>query len=245
MRNSDTDVALRYHEQTKHSYASIRRISHFLDWDNQPLSFKLYRDLEPTPLPDVGEPGQVSALDSLERASATSPTPPRLADLARLLYYAAGVTKKRRHPGGEILFRAAACTGALYHVELYVVTGPIDGLGAGVYHYGPKDNVLSRLRTGDWREVLVDASGSEPGLQNAPLALVFTSTYWRNAWKYRARAYRHAFWDSGTILANLLAMASALDLPARLVLGFADENVNRLLEMTCSGPFFKKIGKFR
>ena len=231
MHNSDADVALRYHEQTKHSYESIRRDLHFLDYDNQPRPFKLYRDLEQTPLPDVGEPGRVSALDSLERASSTSSTPPNLDDLGRLLYYAAGVTKKRRYPGGEILFRAAACTGALYHVELYVVSGPIDGLGAGVYHYGPKDSVLSRLRAGDWREVLVHASGEEPSLQNAPVALVFTSTYWRNAWKYRARAYRHAFWDSGTILANLLAMASALDLPARLVLGFTDENVNRLLDV--------------
>jgi hypothetical protein len=25
---------------------------------------------------------------------------------------------------------------------------------------------------------------------------------WRNAIKYQAREYRHAFWDSGTILAN-------------------------------------------
>jgi SagB-type dehydrogenase family enzyme len=231
MHNSDTDVARHYHEETKHSYESVRRGAHFLDWDNQPLPFKLYRDLERTALPDVGDAGRVSALESLESAPATSSTPPRLVDLARLLHYAAGVTKKRRHPGGEILFRAAACTGALYHVELYVVSGPVDGLETGVYHYGPKDSVLSRLRKGDWREALVHASGSAPSLKDAALALVFTTTYWRNAWKYRARAYRHAFWDSGTILANLLAMASALDLPARLVLGFADENVNQLLDL--------------
>jgi hypothetical protein len=55
------------------------------------------------------------------------------------------------------------------------------------------------------------------------------STYWRNSWKYQDRAYRHCFWDNGTILANLLAVAAAHDLPARVVAGFVDDQVNRLI----------------
>ena len=100
-----------------------------------------------------------------------------------------------------------------------------------MYHYGPKLGALEVLRDGDWRESLVEASGGGPRLREAQAAIVLTSTYWRNAWKYRARAYRHTFWDSGTMLANLLAMTSALELPAHLVLGFADEDVNRLLDV--------------
>jgi len=61
--------------------------------------------------------------------------------------------------------------------------------------------------------------------------LVYTSTFWRNAWKYRARTYRHCFWDAGTILANLLAVASATGRPVRVVQGFADDDVNRLLDL--------------
>ncbi|HEY7698242.1 MAG TPA: nitroreductase family protein, partial [Vicinamibacteria bacterium] len=57
------------------------------------------------------------------------------------------------------------------------------------------------------------------------------STYWRNAWKYRERAYRHCFWDSGTLLANLLAEAAALDFPVRVDLGFQDAVVNRLPDL--------------
>jgi nitroreductase len=60
---------------------------------------------------------------------------------------------------------------------------------------------------------------------------VCTSTFWRNAWKYQARAYRHSFWDTGTILANLLAVATANAIPSRVVLGFADDAVNRLLDV--------------
>ena len=130
-----------------------------------------------------------------------------------------------------MLFRAAACTGALYHIEIYVIAGSLDGLDAGVYHYGPKDSVLSRLRDGDWRRALVAATGDEPELSEAPAALVLTSTFWRNAWKYRARAYRHAFWDSGTMFANLEAIAAKLDLRAHLVLGFADDELNHLIDV--------------
>jgi len=41
-------------------------------------------------------------------------------------------------------------------------------------------------------------------------------------------------WDNGTLLANLLAVATALGLPARVVCGFVDANVNRLLDVDSS-----------
>ena len=68
-------------------------------------------------------------------------------------------------------------------------------------------------------------------MADAPVVLVLTSTWWRNAWKYQARAYRHAWWDSGCMAANLLAQAAALELPATLVAGYADDPVNRLLDV--------------
>src|SRR5205814_1792831 len=84
-----------------------------------------------------------------------------------------------------------------------------------VYHYGAHDDGLRRLRAGDFRRVLVEATGGEPAVAAAPVVAVCTSTFWRNAWKYRARAYRHSYWDSGTILANTLAPPAAGGPPAR------------------------------
>ena len=48
---------------------------------------------------------------------------PDLASLSRILYLSAGITKRKRHPGGETRFRAYANTGALHHIDLYVVAG--------------------------------------------------------------------------------------------------------------------------
>src|SRR5574341_657821 len=131
-------------------------------------------------------------------------------------------------------FRAAACTGALYHIELYAACGNLPGLDAGVYHYEPHNHTLVRLRSGDFRAALVDATGAEPHIAAAPLILIYTDMWWRNAVKYQARAYRHTYWDGGTILSHTLAMCAAHDLPAHVVMGFGDPVINDLLGLDTS-----------
>src|SRR5439155_9913596 len=119
-------------------------------------------------------------------------------------------------------------TGALFQTEVYVVAGGVTGLAAGVYHFSPGDFALRQLRAGDFRGALAIAAADED-LASRPAVLALTAIYWRNTWKYQARGYRHLFWDSGTMLANLLAAATALALPVRAVAGFVDLEVNGLL----------------
>lgn len=233
MSNRNLEAAWVYHNGTKHSYQSIRTNPHYLDWENQPLPFKIYSSLEPIPLPHNFSPSEVAALLAISAIGA-HPSGERILDLetlARILHFSAGIIRRRTYPGGEIFFRAAACTGALYHIDLYLVCGDLPGLRAGVYHFGPHDFVLRQLRAGDYRETLVHASGEEPAVASAPAVIICTGTYWRNAWKYQARTYRHCYWDTGTILANLLAVATAHEVPAQVVGGFVDAEVNRLLDL--------------
>jgi SagB-type dehydrogenase family enzyme len=233
MKNSDIESTWKYHDGTKHSYWSIRNHPHFLDWANRPLPFKIYPKIESFPLPrDVPQTG-VAALSAISDPvpSSTADSIPHLQDLARILYFSAGITKQRAYPGGEIYFRAAACTGALYEIELYVVTRDLPGLDAGVYHFNPADVSLQLLRKGNFRGNLTQATAMEPAVAHAPTTIVCTGTYWRNAWKYQARTYRHFGWDGGTLLANMLAVSAASGLPSEIVLGFVDAEVNRLLDL--------------
>src|SRR6202166_101428 len=233
MNNRDTQATWKYHDGTKHSSWSIRNNPHFLDWANRPQPFKIYPKIEPLPLPrDVPQTG-VAALSAISEIASSSlvDSAPDLQDLARILYFSAGITKQRKSPGGEIYFRAAACTGALYEIELYVVTGDLAGLDAGVYHFNPADVSLRLLRKGDFRRNLAQATAMEPAVAHAPATIICTGTYWRNAWKYQARTYRHFGWDNGTLLANMLAVSAASGLPAKIVLGFVDGEVNRLLDL--------------
>jgi SagB-type dehydrogenase family enzyme len=230
--SGDPEAIRAYHEATKHSPARLRSDPHALDWNNMPRPFKVYVDLDALPLPRDFASSTWPALAALAApGQAAGGLPLGRRALAHLLYFSAGVLRRRTYPGGEVFYRAAACTGALYHIDLYVVCGALSDLDAGVYHFGPHDFALRRLRAGDHRATLVAATADDPAVRAAPATLVYTSTYWRNAWKYRARTYRHCFWDSGTILANLLAVASGTGLAARVVQSFADAEVNGLLDL--------------
>jgi hypothetical protein len=63
--NRDTAATLEYHEATKHSERSVRTSRHFLDFENQPLAFKIYRDLEAIPLSQHFPGNDLPALESI------------------------------------------------------------------------------------------------------------------------------------------------------------------------------------
>jgi SagB-type dehydrogenase family enzyme len=128
--------------------------------------------------------------------------------IGRILRLGAGVLRKRDFGDGTMYFRTYASAGALYPVEAYLVDT------SGVYHFDPLSKDLERLR--------------ERGA-GAGTFLVLTGIPWRTCWKYGNRGYRHLFWDAGTILANITAVASSGGLGARVVLGFDDIAVARLV----------------
>jgi SagB-type dehydrogenase family enzyme len=213
-------VTGRYHQRTKHTPHSIRS-PHHLDWDNRPLPFKFYPELEPIPLPVDLPESTLPASEVLSGRAGPEAGAVDIFQLARLLFFSAGVTRRVGRGGGTIFFRAAPSAGALYPIEIYVLCRELDGLEAGVYHFGPIDFSLRRLRSGDWRS----------GLAETPVVLVLTGIPWRTTWKYRERGYRHLFWDSGVILANLLALAESAGLPAEILGGFVDEEAAKLLDL--------------
>ena len=224
--------AISYHEATKHSPASVQGNRHSMEWAIKPFPFKVYTGLDPIALSAEQGSSEVPALEAIAAGGVVTPVGLDVDGLARLLRLSAGIIRRRLYAGGQTAyFRAAACTGALYHIDLYLVTGELDGLAAGLYHFGPHDFSLRRLRGGDLRPMLTEATGQEEAVSCAPVLVISTSTLWRNSWKYQSRAYRHCYWDNGTMLANLLAVAAADAIPARVVLGFVDESVSRLLDL--------------
>ncbi len=228
MPGEDFSATLTYHEATKHSEVSVGAAGHYLDWDNKPAPFKEYENLSSIALPRSFPHPTENSLLAIEGKTGQSETRDNnLEDLAEILFFSGGLTRKVRFGRQSYFMRAASATGALYPIELYVITGRIDGLEAGVYHFNPLHFSLVKLRDGDYRTVLVEAGSL--GSLTAPFTLALTSLAWRNAWKYEARSYRHWFWDSGVIAANLLAITSSMGHSANLELGFVDAIVDKLL----------------
>jgi SagB-type dehydrogenase family enzyme len=235
--NNDIRYALEYHEATKHSEISIQTSGHYLDWDNKPRPFKIYTKLPSIPLPqDFCKPSldaitSISKIKSITESTATTTTTSAvdIKKLAEILFFSAGITREMNYPYGTYYMRAASATGALYPIELYVVCQDIPGLRAGVYHFCPGDFTLTELRNGDYRGKLSAAAGESKNIMASPIIIIFSSIAWRNAWKYQARSYRHWFWDSGVIAANLLGTTVSNNIRSFLIMGFVDDIVNRML----------------
>ena len=228
MGNFDIEAARVYHEITKHSYTSVRTGAYPLDWDNRPGSYKIYpaagtmalpRDLELPTMPTLT--AIASGADGAKELD--------LARLTRILFCANGLTRQRKIGGADYHFRAAASAGALYPIETYIAATDVEGMAAGLYHFSSADLKVRGLRRGDWREVIAHATANRRSIASARAILVMSAIFWRSAWKYRARAYRYCFWDTGTILANLLAAAAAEGISAEVVTAFVDSKIEMLI----------------
>ena len=205
---------------------------HYLDWENQPIPFKIYPELEPISLHEhlssSGMPA-LSAISALGAEPETSESCPRVRRWRRFFF------SPPASPGAELI-RAARCFFARRLAPGRSFTS-ICILSAAISRISRREFINSARRIsrceGCERGIIVQCSwlpaAKRPSIANAPCVIVSASTFWRNAWKYQARAYRHCYWDNGTVLANLLAAAAARKIPAKVVLGFVDASVNQLL----------------
>src|SRR3970040_3201169 len=94
--NQKPQAARRYHQATKHSPMSVRQSGHSMDVANKPNPFKNYPDWEVIPLPqDLPKTG-VPALEAIGKTEVrgSEEAVPELAQVAHVLYYSAGLTKK-------------------------------------------------------------------------------------------------------------------------------------------------------
>jgi len=138
-----------------------------------------------------------------------------------LLQAGAGIvrTQERRGYGGETMqWRAYSSAGGLFPVEAYVAAAD------GLYSFDPRTPGLVLVGDGEARGAVGAALGAD-----ADTFVVLSGIHARTGWKYLERGYRHVWWDAGTMLANLMALASADGLEPRLYVGFVDRDLNRLL----------------
>jgi SagB-type dehydrogenase family enzyme len=189
------------------------------DLSRRPRPYKGYDDdlrriLLPAQLPASSAP----ATAVLSGTAAVDASRLDLPGLARLLYLSSGVTRRTSRPdGGVVLFRAAGSAGARFPLELYVAVprgADADGLEPGLHWYDPEAHAL----------VVVG-----PPPTGEATTVVVTGVPWRTGWRYRERGFRHIYWDAGTMLAQLLALADSAGLTARLFTTFPDAEVAALV----------------
>jgi SagB-type dehydrogenase family enzyme len=200
------------HRSTCHGerpYAAERLVQfRKLDPTNRPAPFKRYPDIEAMELPRQLVASSLPATRVLAGKLGES-SPLDLNLLGSILFLAAGVSRVRNGNEPISSHRTAMSAGNLHPTEIYV-------LHEGLWHYQPLEHALVPLRPAS------EAGGGAGAL------LVLTGIPWRTCWKYRERGWRHLFWDAGTMAANVLEVAAAHGVPARVEYGFDDDAVSQL-----------------
>jgi SagB-type dehydrogenase family enzyme len=175
-----------------------------------------------TPLPAPALAGRMSLEEAIaHRRSVREFTPEPLtpAEIAQLCWAGQGVTE----PGSG--YRAVPSAGALFPVELYVVTAE------GVDHYLPKGHRLERHLAGDRRQALQAVALHQEAVGEAPACVVIAAVVERTARKYGERAERYCLIEAGHVAQNILLQATALHLAGVPVGAFEDKDVAKVLDL--------------
>lgn len=179
-------------------------------------------------LPAPGLEADATLADALaDRRTVRSFTdrPIDLAQVAQLLWAAQGITS----PEG---FRTAPSAGALYPLEVHLVSGAVKGLEPGAYRYLPQGHKLMQRARGDLRADLARVASRQGWIADAPAVFVVCAVYERTSRKYGDRAMRYVHMEVGHAAQNLLLEAVAMGLAGGIVGAFDDAGLQQLLKLS-------------
>jgi len=145
-----------------------------------------------------------------------------LEQVSHLLFAAQGITRQNR-------FRTVPSAGALYPLEVYLVSGAVQGLEAGVYAYRPQGHQLVQVTTGDMRYDLAGHCYRQMWVAEAQVVIVITSVYERVTGKYGKRGERYAHIEAGCVVQNVSLAGYSLGLGSTVVGAFSDKAVADLV----------------
>ncbi len=188
---------------------------------NSPTPAPILASAETIDLPPPREQGPMSLEQTLAQRRSTrrySDQTLSLEQLSQLLWAAQGITS----PQG---FRTAPSAGALYPLELYLVSPD------GLYHYQPQSHQLQPLVAQDLRPAVWQVGLEQDPLRKAPAVFVICAVYQRTADKYGQRATRYVHLEAGHAAQNLLLQAVALDLVGVPIGAFHDEPLQAALSL--------------
>lgn len=214
-----------YHELTKHSVESLRWDPHFLDWANMPNPFRHYAGVPVLDLPADPPAAEVSALEVLGGKTGNTPVRSGAEFLSQLMFYSASISASKRVPstGDVYALRVNPSSGNLQPTEFHFCTRGLTDWPDGLYHYRPSSHMAEQRGIGNFGEKLLNPP--------TPLIFVLTSIAWREAWKYRDRAYRYCLHDLGHAWQALTLSARSIGCESFALGRFPDEKVAESLHL--------------
>ena len=200
-----------------------------VDWEDGPLSYKLYRDLPGIPLSSE----VTLTLENLEVS-----TEPTLREIGHFLWYVFGITQFCQSalstPEINVMQsyrRFVPSGGGLYPNELYIYL-KMENIPAGIYHYDVAHHRLVLLREGCFDSYIARTLGNSCDTSSC-FGVMFVSTmFWKNFFKYHNFSYRLQGLDAGVLIGQLLEVAKRFHYTSSVHFQFLDRAINHLLGLS-------------
>ncbi|MDY3200806.1 MAG: SagB family peptide dehydrogenase [Arcobacter sp.] len=203
-----------YHQNTKHSYLSVRTNSNQVDWNNPPNRFKNYAD-------------------SYKRIHLDSKN-----SNYNFLYLISGITAKKTYPGIEYYLRVNPSAGALYPNEVYFQVRNIEGFEDGIYHLEVSSSSVVLLQTIKTNEGIENLLGLDFSIDG--FVFFISSLYFRSSWKYKNRAFRYCLLDAGHLIGSIEASSYLFDKEFEILYDFPKQKLNEFFSFD-EKEFFTSI----
>ncbi len=219
-----------YHENSKIAPSGSRIVQSESALRAAANGFKRYRHALHINLPSVDQnEDQLSVFSAIVNRRSHreySAKPLELKALSELAFYTCGMTRSDTN-----IRRCFPSAGGLYPLELYVISGNVDELPQGVYHYNPCTHTFAQIKQGDSRPQIQRMTFVGDAVQTVGVVFVFTAMFGRSKIKYGERAYRFALLEAGHAMQNVCLAATAMGLGVCPVGGFVDDQMNDLLNV--------------
>ena len=190
-----------YHARTKHHLNRYAPSLGYLDWANQPDSFREYKGAPRIHLA-LAEHDDTPPFRELFQGPTVAPRRFETPNLSLFLELSLALSAWKQSGESRWALRINPSSGNLHPTEAYLLLPPGLELVSqpGIYHYLSRDHVLEQRATWSW------AATEKP----TGFFVALTSICWREAWKYGERAFRYCQHDTGHALAALRFSAASL-----------------------------------
>lgn len=148
--------------------------------------------------------------------------------VSTLLLHSAAISARKKAPSGQrYALRVNPSSGNLHPTEFHFFARGLPEIADGLYHYRVSSHQLEQRARGN------EVPSWFPA---APLVFILTSIAWREAWKYRDRAYRYCLLDIGHAWGALAAAAAKLGWKAHAFGEFPDNELMSYIDLRDEWP---------
>lgn len=243
-RSNDTSYivgtkAFEYHELSKMTEYNYRRLGINISYIKASgfykklmKSYKIYQNAPQTRLPksQLIQPVNLQEVivNRRSRRNFNGEIPLKVQQIAEILQLSYGATVEFTYEGEKQILRATPSAGALYPLEIYIISRNIESLDKGVYHYRICKHSLELVKNVD-EGIFKNLEKKWSFPKEFQCVVVITGVWNRSFIKYSERAYRYLLIETGIVSENMTLISEVQGLNALIMGGWSDDEINELL----------------